>query len=472
VALARILVAKPDLALLDEPTNHLDIETIEWLEAYFLESYRGALLLVTHDRYVLDRVAQRIVELERGQLVGYPGSYERYLELKAERLSLENRIEANRRNYLRSEMEWLRRQPKARTGKQKARIQRAEEVIAAPKPHHQREVDLKLSAVRSGKTILEIEDLFVAINDRVLVRDLDLHLIKGQRVGILGPNGCGKTTLLRTIVGELEPTAGSIRLGKQSALSYLSQARDGLDPQKTVWQNVSGGDQHVIVGDRTLEVQSYLGRFLFSSDSLQQPVSALSGGERTRVALAKLLLTTTNLLILDEPANDLDVPTLRALEQMLIEFGGTALVVTHDRWFLDRVATSVLAFEEDGKVAHYAGNYSDYRAQRAQAKALLDADENASRKSPKATNEEPPKKPRSRRALTYAERLELQGLEAKIDAADLRVADLERQLADPRTYALHRDEITQLAADLEEAKHDAALLFARWEELETKQEVE
>lgn len=467
VGLARILVATPDLAILDEPTNHLDVETIEWLERYFLEEYQGSLLLITHDRYVLNQVADRIFEIDRGTLFSYEGNYETYLEAKAERLALEARTEANRQNFLRRELEWLRCQPKARTTKQKARIQRAEEALAIKGPAPSKEVRLSIEAVASGKTILELHDLHLEVANRMLVRDLTLTLLKGQRIGVIGSNGCGKTSLLRAIVGELMPTDGKIVTGKNTKLSYLGQMRDGLDETKSILDNVAEGGEHVFVGERAFDARAYLDRFLLPPDKIRQPVGSLSGGERTRVALAKLLHQTTNLILLDEPANDLDLPTISALEQMLIEFTGTAIVVTHDRWFLDRVATHILSFEGEGKVIYYSGNYSTYRALRSKREtATQETIAKATAHHQSSTRTE--RRPNKTAGLTYAERIELGDIVGKIEAAEARMAEFESRLANPDTYRSKGPEIASLVEELKLAREEAASLMARWEYLEAK----
>ena len=472
VALARVLVAEPDLAVLDEPTNHLDIHTVEWLEQYLLEQFSGALLLITHDRFLLDRVAGRILELDHGALRSYEvrerGAYETFLEAKAERLAHEARVESNRQRFLRQELEWLRRAPKARTGKQKARIHRAEAALDRLPPKKQRKLLLDVDTRRSGKSILELQELGVEQGGHQLVKDLGFVLTRGQRVGIIGPNGCGKTTLLRTITGSHEPSCGRVLLGKNTRATYLSQDRDDLDDELTVMQNVSGDGATVRVGDEgtPLDVHSYLARFLFSPAALRQPVGSLSGGERTRVVLAKLLCHSTNLLILDEPTNDLDVATLSVLEQLLVEFSGTALVVTHDRWFLDRVATALLVFEGDGRVVHHAGNYSTYQGLRAQQQAQS-RPPRAARRSSRAKHKKtaPTDGPRP---LTYGERLELERIVAQVEEADLAVQQLEARLADPELYKERGAEVPGLTAKLKQARAEAARLMARWEELEAR----
>jgi ATP-binding cassette subfamily F protein uup len=376
VALARILVARPALAIFDEPTNHLDADTIVWLEEYLVREFPGAVLLVTHDRYVLDAVATRVLDLENGRVAEYTkrsdgvGAFGDYLEQKAERFAQAERVESNRQNFLRKEVEWLRRGPKARATKQKARIQRAETAISAEGLRERARVDLEgLEAVASrlGGTIVALRDVSVDLGERRLVTDLTLHLVKGDRVGIIGPNGAGKTTLLRLIMGELAATAGTVVRGAQTKLAYFDQARTALKDDWTVFDNVAereGADRTgagpVTIGERVLELRAYLELFLFDGAALRRKVSALSGGERARVALAMALKSGANVLLLDEPTNDLDIATLGALEELLEGWPGCVLVVSHDRFFLDRVATSILAFEGEGKVQLYGGNWASY----------------------------------------------------------------------------------------------------------------
>ncbi|MBW2380906.1 MAG: ABC-F family ATP-binding cassette domain-containing protein, partial [Deltaproteobacteria bacterium] len=339
VALARLLVEEPTLAVLDEPTNHLDADTIEWLETYLKEQYRGALLLITHDRYVLDRVVTRTLEIDQGQIHSYAGGWQSYLTAKAERMAHASRAEANRKNLLRTELDWLRRSPKARTSKSKARVERAVALRDAKGPQVERVARFELQRERLGGTVLETHDLSLELGGRELVRSLSFVLQRGERVGIVGPNGAGKTTLL------------------------------GLDDEQSLQHNVAGDRSHVQFQGKSVDIRSYLKRFLFEPHRARDRVAALSGGERARAALAKMLLLPANVLLLDEPTNDLDVSTLATLEEMLVEGESTALIVCHDRYFLDRVATGILAFEDDGQVTAYAGNYSDYREARAERDA-------------------------------------------------------------------------------------------------------
>lgn len=469
VALARVLVSRADLTILDEPTNHLDASTVEWLEGYLIDEQKGALLLITHDRYLLDRVVERTVEIDRGAVYSFPGGYETYLESKAERQALAARTESNRQNFLRRELEWLRRQPKARTTKQKARIERAEAARGIQAPKADKTVSLSIAETRSGKTILNLHKLTLERAGRTLVRELDLFLTQGERVGIIGPNGAGKTSLLKAISGELAAKSGEIVLGRNSKLVFFDQERAGLDDAASVFDNVAGGVGMIQLGGQVIEPRAWLERFLFDTSKQRQPVGSLSGGERARVALAKMLCQEASLVILDEPTNDLDVATLGALEEMLVEFGGTALVVTHDRWFLDRVATCILSFEGDGKVVRYPGNYTTWRRLREEASAREKAEArgiDAAQRSQRPSRS--PGKPRG--GLTYAERLELEGILAKIESAEGDVAQLEDKLAEPGLYAGRGEEVRKLIGELEQARARAAELTARWEELEGKKD--
>ncbi len=473
IALAQLLVASPDVAILDEPTNHLDADTAAWLEDVLANEFPGAIVLVTHDRYFLDAVSTRIVELERGRLTSFPGGYGAYLEKKAERLAHEDRVEQNRQNVLRREREWLSRGPKARSTKQKARIQRATELEAQGPANAGRPGEVSLlatGAAREGKTILELRKVQVSPSPGApaLNAPLDLIVSSGDRIGIVGPNGVGKTTLLRAILGEPRVVSGEIVTGKNTRIAYLDQARARLDDDKSVFDDVRGDGGTVVHlgvrGHESMELRAYLELLLFDGAKQRQRVGSLSGGERARVALAKVLREGANLLVFDEPTNDLDLPTLAALEELLVDFEGSVLVVTHDRAFLDRVATAILAFEPqaDGlaRVIRYAGGFQDYLAQRALAPAP------ASTLAPAPAPA--PAKPRSKGGLTYAERLELESIIEKIERAEAAVAGVEALLADPTLYAQRGAEVAGLQARLADAKTAAAALVTRWEELESK----
>jgi ATP-binding cassette subfamily F protein uup len=472
VALAALLLSGPDVLILDEPTNHLDTDSIDWLERYLEESFQGALLVITHDRYFLDRVVQRTWEIEDGDVRSYDGGWEEFLIAKAERQALEARTESNRQNFLRGEIEWLRRQPKARSTKQKARIDRAETAIADVPRTERGAVRLESASGRQGSEVFELGGAGVSYGDRVVFRELNLIATPGQRIGVIGPNGAGKTTLLKLITGEMTPTHGSVRLGKNTRIAYFAQTRSELDDSASVAENVAGLRQTLSVGGRDITVYSYLERFLFRGEEIRKKVAVLSGGERARVALAKLLITPANLLLLDEPTNDLDITTMGSLEQMLCEFAGSVLVVTHDRYFLDRVATSLLVFEGEGRVTHYVGDYGNYarlRQERVKAEAALARPEESSSRdkgaarNPAAARARPPK-------LTFKEERELAEIESKIEAADAEVARIERELADPELYRRDAARAGALTSELVTARARTQKLMDRWQELESKRE--
>lgn len=471
VALARLLIEKPDLAILDEPTNHLDADTIEWLEEYLQNDFPGATLLITHDRWLLNAVVDRTFEVSAGNVYSYVGGWEAYLLARDERRSQEERKEANRQNFLRKEIEWLRRQPKARTGKQKARIDRAEDAIAQKGPEQTRDLRLGVEETRLGGNILETRDLAVAIGDRDLIHSLDFHLTRGKRVGIVGKSGAGKTTLLRTLLGELPPKKGEIIRGKNTEIAYLDQMRGGLDPNDTVYDAVTGGRPSVTVGETDISSYSYLRRFRFEGDVLRQKVAGLSGGEKSRLALARLLLSPANVLVLDEPTNDLDVMTLGALEEMLLALTGAALIVSHDRYFLDRVATSVLALDGQGGAHHLQGGYSvysEFRTDEAKRKKQNLVEEKARIASISAPADS--KAPKKKSKLTYAEEIELASLLGKIEQLGEEVAVLEEKMGDPTLYTERREQAAQVEKELSQKKQALSDLESRWLELEEKKE--
>jgi ATP-binding cassette ChvD family protein len=367
VALCKLLLQQPDLLLLDEPTNHLDAESVQWLEQH-LSSYPGAVLAVTHDRYFLDNVAQWILEIDRGRLYPYEGNYSTYLETKRARLKVEGQKDAKRKRILDQELEWVRSNPKARQAKSKARLQRYEELAA--EAERASKLDFEEIQIppgpRLGTVVVDVENLEKGFEDRVLIDDLSFTLPRGGIVGIIGPNGVGKTTLFKMIVGEEEPDAGKVRVGETVKLSYVDQSRMGLDPKKSVWQLVSDGLDYIKVGSVEMPSRAYVGTFGFKGPDQQKAAGVLSGGERNRLNLALTLKQGGNTLLLDEPTNDLDVETLQSLENALLEFPGCAVVVSHDRWFLDRTATHILAWEGDdenpAKWFWYEGNYASYEA--------------------------------------------------------------------------------------------------------------
>ncbi|MBN8866955.1 MAG: energy-dependent translational throttle protein EttA [Solirubrobacterales bacterium] len=364
VALCRLLLSKPDLLLLDEPTNHLDAESVAWLERH-LEEYPGTVVAVTHDRYFLDNVAGWILELDRGRGIPFEGNYSSWLEQKQTRLAQEEKQESARAKTIASELEWVRENPKGRRKKSKARLARYEELLAEEQDVKLDQVQIHIPAGdRLGNVVIDAEHLNKAFGEKLLIEDLSFKLPPAGIVGIIGPNGAGKTTLFRMVVGDEKPDGGTIRLGDTVQLAYVDQSRDALDPDKTVWEEISDGDENITVGKNKMNSRAYVGGFNFKGSDQQRKVGVLSGGERNRVHLAKLLKTGGNLLLLDEPTNDLDVDTLRALEEALLNFAGCAVVISHDRWFLDRVATHILAFEGDSQVVWFEGNLEAYEENR------------------------------------------------------------------------------------------------------------
>lgn len=363
-ALCRLLLQEPDILLLDEPTNHLDAETVAWLE-HHLQSYEGTVIAVTHDRYFLDNVAGWILELDRGYGIPWKGNYSSWLEQKQQKLQQEEKQETERQKTLQRELEWIRMTPKGRHAKSKARIKSYESLLDQQGESRIKDLEIYIPAgPRLGNLVIEAEKVTKAYGDRILVDGMTFSLPRGGIVGIIGPNGAGKTTLFRMITNQEKPDAGSIRVGESVKLAYVDQSRTTLDPKKTIWEIISGGRDIIKLGSREVNSRAYVARFNFSGADQQKPVSTLSGGERNRVHLACMLKEGANLLLLDEPTNDLDVNTMRALEDALENFSGCVLVITHDRWFLDRIATHILAFEGDSKVFWFEGNYSDYEADR------------------------------------------------------------------------------------------------------------
>ncbi|MCW8088071.1 energy-dependent translational throttle protein EttA [Sabulicella glaciei] len=362
VALCKLLLEKPELLLLDEPTNHLDAESVSWLE-HTLRDYPGAVLVVTHDRYFLDNVTNWILEVDRGRGFPYQGSYSSYLEQKKKRLEQENREDTARIRALAQEQEWIGRSPSARQAKSKARISRYEELLERSNEKGPEDMQILISPPpRLGNTVIEAENLRKGYGNRLLIDDLDFKLPPGGIVGVIGPNGAGKTTLFRMITGHEQPDAGTLRVGESVKLGYVDQSRDSLDDKKSVWEEISGGDDVINIGKRSIPSRAYTAAFNFKGHDQQKRVGVLSGGERNRVHLAKMLRTPHNVLLLDEPTNDLDVDTLRALEEALMEFAGCVVVISHDRWFLDRLATHILAFEGDSHVEWFEGNFQAYEA--------------------------------------------------------------------------------------------------------------
>ncbi len=364
VALCRLLLTEPDILLLDEPTNHLDAESVAWLEKH-LQEYKGTVIAVTHDRYFLDNVAGWILELDRGYGIPWKGNYSSWLEQKQERLAQEEKQEALRQKTLQRELEWLHMSPKARQTKRKARINAYNDLVAQEKERSNEDREIFIPpGPRLGDVVIHAENISKAYGDNLLYENLTVDVPPGAIVGIIGPNGAGKTTLFRMIVGQEQPDSGTLTVGSTVKLAYVDQARDTLNSAKSVWEEISGGNEQMQLGDRVVNSRAYVGRFNFAGQDQQKKVSMLSGGERNRVYLAKMLKSGGNVILLDEPSNDLDVNTLRALEDALETFAGCVLVISHDRWFLDRIATHILAFEGDSQVFFFPGNYSEYEEDR------------------------------------------------------------------------------------------------------------
>ncbi len=366
VALCRLLLSKPDILLLDEPTNHLDAETVAWLEGH-LQQYQGTVIAVTHDRYFLDNVAGWILELDQGRGIPWKGNYSSWLEQKQDRLRQEEKSESDRQKTLQRELEWVRMTPRAKQQKNKARLRAYEELLNQDRVERNEELQIYIPpGPRLGDVVIDADGLSKSYGERIIFENMSFRMPPGGIVGIIGPNGAGKTTLFRLITGQEQPDEGGHKLGNTAQLAYVDQTRETLDPNKTVWEEISGGEDEIELGERTVNSRAYVGRFNFGGSDQQQKVGELSGGQRNRVNIAKMLKEGANVVLLDEPTNDLDVNTLRALEEGLENFAGCALVISHDRWFLDRLATHILAFEGDSQVYWFEGNYSEYEENRRQ----------------------------------------------------------------------------------------------------------
>ena len=480
VAIARALLTRPDLLLLDEPTNHLDADTVDWLEEE-LDQRPGALLLVTHDRYFLDDLVDRIVEITpAGGVTSYPGNYQAYLEQKLEAEGVAATSQHKRERWIAQEVAWLRRGVEARRTKSKARIDRARRLMAERGFQRPRVAELQVAAApRLSQVVLEARGIGKAFDGRAVLREVSFTLQRGERVGIVGPNGVGKTTFLRVLLGELAPDAGEVVVGRRTRVAYYDQQRARLDPEATVYEAAGGGApgregaDFVELSGRRVALRDYLDDLLFPAPMQRMQVKALSGGERNRLLLARLFLEGANVLVLDEPTNDLDLVTLNALERLLLEFDGSVLLVTHDRYFLDKVATAVLAFEGGGRAVRYPGNYETYRtlkdqAARAAEEAAAPAPGAASRPGPAARGTAPPARERVRRPgrLSFHEERELAGMEAAILSAEGRRAALETALSDPATYQREGTAVAGLRTELEAVSAEVERLYARWQELE------
>ena len=461
VGLCQALVSQPDLIILDEPTNHLDAKAIAWLENY-LATMPGACLFVTHDRYFLDRIATRIVELAEGRFFSYDGNYSDYLIGKAERQERDQASEKKRQSFLRREINWVRAGVKARGTKQRSRLDNYYAVKDQKAPDEELNMELVIpTPPRLANVVVELKEVGHFWDRDPLFLGIDIEFNAGECVGVVGPNGVGKTTMLKIILGELEPTAGNVTIGKRTEFNYVDQTRLELNEDNSVMEEVSQGVDFVQFGEETISVRAYLSRFLFSNERINDRIGNLSGGEKNRVLLAKILKRGGNFLILDEPTNDLDLQTLRVLEEALINFQGTSLVVSHDRWFLDRVCDRVIVFEGDGVVTINEGNYSYYLEKR----RALDATAAAAKVKPAKekrvrNNEDKPRK------LKWAEEQELSTTEETILAAEGEVEEIEAQLNDPAFYIENSEKAVAMSVELEEKKTAIKALYERWEELE------
>jgi len=469
VAMARAIVSQPDFLMLDEPTNHLDPESIEWV-AEFLESFTGSFLVITHDRYFLDRVANNILELYDGKFFSHAGNYTDYLLAKAERQEADATIEHKRQMFLKKELAWVRQGPRAQRSKQKDRFERYYDEAAKEGPMVEEDIELCIPPPpQLGNRTVDVTGLGMSMGDKKLFSGFSFTFENGHRIGVCGRNGLGKSTLLKTIIGQLQPTEGMVKIGQLTKFNYVDQGRLQLNEERTVLDEVSDGSEFVIWGDAKISVRSYLKRFLFSDDRILTQVRKLSGGERSRLLLARILKSGGNFLILDEPTNDLDLPTLRVLEEALIAFPGVVCVVSHDRYFLNRVCTDILAFEGDGKIHHSVGDYDYYleKKQKAAKAQEVAARELAAKYAADAAKAAAPEKPRAKgRKLSFKEMHELAGMEAHIQTVEAEIERIENLFASPDFHRTHATQTDQLMAELESEKETLKKLFARWEELE------
>ena len=469
VAMCRAIVSQPDFLMLDEPTNHLDPESIEWV-AEFLENFGGTFLVITHDRYFLDRVASTILELYDGKFYSHAGNYTDYLLAKAERQEADATIEHKRQMFLKKELAWVRQGPRAQRSKQKDRFERYYDTAAQAGPMIEEDVELVIPPPpQLGNRTIEVSNLGMSIAGKHLFSGFNYTFENGHRIGVCGRNGLGKSTLLKIIIGQLQPTEGTVKTGQLTNFNYVDQGRLQLNENRTVLDEVADGTEFVQWGDAKISVRSYLKRFLFSDDRITTLVKKLSGGERSRLLLARILKSGGNFLILDEPTNDLDLPTLRVLEEALIAFPGVVCVVSHDRYFLNRVCTDILAFEGDGKITHSVGDY-DYYLEKKKKAADKAARESAAivalNKAATAKTEATAAKAGKARKMSFKENQELAGMEAKIREVESEIARIEGLFATPDFHRTHAAQSKQLILDLEAQRESLTQLFARWEVLE------
>ena len=465
VMLARALVCDPDVLLLDEPTNHLDIEAITWLEEFMVD-YAGALLFVSHDRAFVRRLSTRIIELDRGQLTSWPGSYDDYVRRKAEQLEVEARHNALFDKKLSQEETWIRQGIKARRTRNEGRVRALKVLREQHSERRNRTGSARLQldgGEQSGKLIFEAENVSLSFGENTVISDLSTTILRGDRIGIIGPNGAGKSTLIKVLLGDLEPTSGHVRRGTRQQVAYFDQQREQLNADKSVMDNVADGSQHVLVNGRDRHVASYLRDFLFPAERLQSPVSTLSGGERNRLLLARLFAKPANLLVMDEPTNDLDVETLELLEELLMDYHGTLLLVSHDRAFLDNVVTSTLVFEGAGTVGEYVGGYSDWvrHKKSADAKPISTTKSGASIKN---TSEQAGAAKTNK--LSYKDQRELEALPGKIEQLETEQAQLQAAMGGPDFYQQSHEQVNETLERLQAVEEELEVCFGRWETLE------
>ncbi|MGB0203605.1 MAG: ATP-binding cassette domain-containing protein [Neptuniibacter sp.] len=471
VALGAALVQNPDLLLLDEPTNHLDIETIEWLEKQLLE-FKGGLLIISHDRALVDRLATRIVELDRGILTSFPGSYSAYIELKQKLLEEEEKHNAEFDKKLAQEERWIRQGIKARRTRNEGRVRALKQLRNERAERRERSGKAKFSleeAARSGKLVAELKNVSLSYADQPLFHDFDFLLQRGDRVGLIGPNGAGKSSLLRVLLGKENPDSGEVRLGTNLQVAYFDQLRATIDPEKTVMDNISEGRESITINGKQRHLISYLNDFMFAPERARTPVKALSGGETNRVLLAKLFSQPANLLVLDEPTNDLDIETLELLEEIILNFDGTILLVSHDRTFLDSVVTSTLVFESKGELKEYVGGYKDWLRQRPAREDAAKAVSQKSEPSPKKTEAtaEAASKPKK---LSYKLQRELEMLPAQLEEAEAALEAIQEETSAPDFYQKDHETVSAKLAELAEQEQQLEALMERWVELEAMQE--
>ena len=467
VALAQALAAEPDVLLLDEPTNHLDIATIAWLETLLID-YPGALVCVTHDRRFLDAIAQRIVELDRGTLRSYPGSFEQYRARKTAELDEEALADARFDKLLAQEEAWIRKGVEARRTRNEGRVLRLERLRRERAERRERlgQVTLRIGeAERSGKLVAELSHVTKRYGERVLIRDFDTRIMRGDRIGLIGPNGAGKSTLLRIILGDVSPDSGTVRRGTRLDIAYFDQLRETLDPDATLVDTISPGADFIEIGATRRHVMTYMSDFLFPPERARSPVRTLSGGERNRLLLARLFAHPANVLVLDEPTNDLDIETLELLEALVQDFTGTVFLVSHDRAFLDNVVTQTIAFEGDGVLREYAGGYSDWEAHR-RTGASTQAPPAPAPQAMRASSR--PKPASARTGLSFREQRELDALPHTIETLEHEIDELHAKLADPTLYRERADQVASLRAMLAQAEETLSTAYARWESLEDR----